>query len=69
METDKKAETAKKTDTPQERQASATYTMKSLRGNIQKLENLKMATKEELAELKKHYETIVKRWIGGNLNF
>lgn len=51
-----------------ERQASASYTIKSFRENIRKMEKLKMMTANELAEIKTLYKTIVERWIGGNLN-
>lgn len=51
-----------------ERQASASYTVKSFRENIRKMEKLKMVTPTELAEIKMLYKAVVERWIGGNLN-
>lgn len=63
-EIDKTADTVKKTE---ERNPSSTYTIKSLAGNIKKLEKLKMCNTEELTQLKKIHKTIMERWIGGNL--
>lgn len=40
-----------------------------MKGAIQKLEKLKMATEEELKQLKAIHHKVVERWIGGNLNF
>ena len=64
------AQGAKKTETDNvaeqtktERKASASYTIKSLKGNIKKFEDLKMATPEELAQLKKVHKAIAERWI------
>lgn len=60
----KTAETDKKTE---ERNPSSTYTIKSLAGNITKLEKLKMCNEEELKTLKKIHRAVMERWIGGNL--
>ena len=57
----------KKADDKNERNPSSTYTIKSLAGNIKKLETLKMCTPEELTQLKKIHRATMERWIGGNL--
>lgn len=54
-ENDKKAE---------ERNPSSSYTIKSLGGNIKKLEKLKMCTPEELKLIKDIHKRILERWIG-----
>lgn len=61
------AETDKTADVKVERNPSSTYTIKSLAGNITKLEKLKMCTEEELKQLKKIHRATMERWIGGNL--
>lgn len=68
METN--TDTAKKSQgdkVAEERNPSSTYTIKSLAGNIKKLEKLKMCTTEELGQLKKIHRAVMERWIGGNL--
>jgi hypothetical protein len=53
----------------QERMAGSnpSQTIKQLGGAIKNLKNRNMATEEELTELKKMYNKILQRWIGGNL--
>jgi len=53
----------KAVEEPKERKASSSYTIKSLKGNIKKLETLKMATPEELITLKTLHKAITERWI------
>lgn len=50
------------------RQASSTLTIKALARTVRQIESLKMATPEEIKQLKSLNNTIVERWIGGNLN-
>ena len=63
--TQEQGKTAKAAD----RNPSATYTLKSFKGNITKIEKLKMATPQEITTLKTMYKTIFQRWIGGDLEF
>lgn len=63
----KKSQGDKVADKKEERNPSSTYTIKSLAGNIKKLEKLKMCTPEELVQLKATHKKIMERWIGGNL--
>lgn len=53
-----------KTVPEKERNPSATYTLKSLKLVIQKLEKLKMANAAEIKQLKGLQKTLVNRWIG-----
>lgn len=62
-----KANTSQGDKVAVERNPSSTYTIKSLAGNIKKLEKLKMCNKEELDQIKKIHRTILEHWIGGNL--
>lgn len=62
-----KAQGANTVPEKEERNPSSTYTIKSLAGNIKKLEKLKMCTPEEIKELKRMHKGIMERWIGGNL--
>lgn len=50
-----------------ERKPSTSYAIKQLQGTIRKIQALKMATEEELKQLKKINNEIVNRWIGSNL--
>lgn len=61
------AQGAKTVPQKEERNPSSTYTIKSLAGNIKKLEKLKMCTEEEVKQLKKIHKAVMERWIGGNL--
>lgn len=47
-----------------DRQPSATYTLKSFRGVIQKLITAKMVTEAEGKTLKELHKTVLSRWIG-----
>lgn len=46
---------------------SISYTIKALGGNIKKLEETKMTTKEENEQLRTLYKNIVERWIGKSM--
>lgn len=50
-------------ETKEERNPSATFTIKSLAGNIKKLEKLKMCTDEEIRILKEIHKATLTRWI------
>lgn len=47
-----------------ERNPSATYTIKSFRGVIVKMQSLKMLKPDEAETLKKLHKTVLERWIG-----
>lgn len=59
----KKSQGDKMAEKAKERNPSATYTIKSLAGNIRKLEKLKMCTPEELENVKIIYRAVKARWI------
>ena len=52
-----------------DRNPSATYTIKSFKGNIKKMEVLKMCTPKELEQLKEIHKAIVQRWIAMDMEF
>lgn len=47
-----------------ERNPSTTYTIKSFRGVIVKMQTLKMITEPEAKTLKELHKTVLSRWIG-----
>lgn len=51
-----------------EQKVSISYTLKSFGENIKKFEEAKLATKEEVEEVKKLHKTLVERWIGLEFN-
>lgn len=65
--TNTSTENAQGATTVPERNPSSTYTIKSLAGNIKKLEKLKMCTEDEIKQLKATHKKIMERWIGGNI--
>lgn len=49
------------------RAVSETYTLKSFKKILEKIENLKMVTPEELKQLQAIHKTLVERWIARSL--
>ncbi len=54
--------------TKKEQKVSISYTLKSLKGNIEKLRDNKIITKEETEVITKVYITAIQRWIGTQFN-
>lgn len=51
-------------ETKKERTPNTIYTLKAFKAYLTKLEKQKMVTKEEMDQLTKIHEAMVKRWIG-----
>lgn len=47
--------------------SNASQTIKQFKGAIANMKRLKMITETEEIELKKTFNVVMKRWIGGNL--